>query len=150
MGKYFTNHFLKRFDLSYRSVLFGKTWELCWWETRWLNFLKPLAYGGFQVGELAKFLLVRSCWTADTILARLRKISEGNFESSLYKSEECFDRWSWVSLKIFLWELTFYREIRTVLKLYEVKSKKWSTQKILDDTWWWNILSSKWLEQLYV
>lgn len=113
-------------------------------------FLEALAYGGFQVGELAKFLFCEDP-VADqiTILDRDYERSEQETLNRL-KNENALIAEAAVRFENLFVRVDILQRENNVLKLYEVKSKKWNNSK---DFWTTRddeiVLSSKWLEQLY-
>lgn len=109
------------------------------------SFLAALAEGGFQVGELAKYLF------CDDPVKEQITIEESDYDKSilLTKQKVFGSNTSVVAEAAFRYESLFVRvDITTrndkVLNIYEVKAKSWSAEK---DFWKSNRSGETWLDR---
>src|SRR4030095_3485954 len=112
------------------------------------DFLKSLAEGGFQVGELAKF------WFSEDPIAEKITIEEKDYESALKSTRDSlFARESTVVAEAALrFENLFVRvditrRVGNELHIYEVKAKSWNSTK---DFWKTNKKGETWLDKSWL
>ena len=112
------------------------------------DFLESLAEGGFQVGELAKFI-----FSEDPIAERIT-IEEKDYETALKKTNERLfaSESTVVAEAAFRFQNLFVRvditrRIGNELHIYEVKAKSWNSTK---DFWKSNKKGETWLDRNWI